>query len=452
MTTNLALQREYPHSLEAERGVLAGVICESADFEDVAYLDPDDFYDLKHVELWRVLKAMRDKADIIDPATVAMALQNAGKLEAIGGAVYLAELAEMVSSGASAPWYAGIVADKSSRRKLINACLAVLAECYSPVTETHALREKLRAVADGEDASASGALYIADVACRVLDNIANGTALKPLPLPWNCLNVVLKGGIVPGELAVLAARPGMGKTAIAGCIGVETARRGISTLFVSREVKDEALVSRWLAREARVDYRVFRQGIDHGERLLPRIQGVSSALSALPLHILERSSRPVTPAEIRRVARKVKAGLVIVDYLQLITPDRRDKMREREVADMSRAFKELALDLSIPVLLLAQLNRQVEAGGGKEPREPRLSDLRESGAIEQDADIVIFLHSSGREQSLLNAPVSVIVAKGRSSGTGKARLKFEKAFQNFTDDMSGTDTVAGYTAEEDNGL
>ncbi|MCL1984849.1 MAG: DnaB helicase C-terminal domain-containing protein, partial [Betaproteobacteria bacterium] len=193
-------------------------------------------------------------------------------------------------------------------------------------------------------------------------------------------------------------------------------------------------------------YRVFRQGIGRAENILPRLQKATAALAGYPLYIFERSIRPVTPSEVRRVARKIKAGLVIVDYLQLMTPDERDKSREREVAEMSRAFKRMALDLSVPVLLLAQLNRQVE--GSK--REPRLSDLRESGAIEQDADIVIFLHSTGKEQSMSTVPVSVIVAKGRSSGTGRAQLKFEKPFQDFSEDMRGMD--AAPTKDEDNGL
>jgi replicative DNA helicase len=394
---------------------------------------------------------MYSRGGVIDLATVGMALRDAGKLEAAGGLVYIAELAEAVVMGAQAAWYADIVHDRAQRRKIIDACLAASAECYSPASDVQALREKLRAVADGEDTLASCTVSIADVAERVYENMANGTALKPMPLPWGNVNAVLKGGIVPGELAVLAARPGMGKTAFAGCVGIEAARRGIPVLFVSREVRDEALAARWMAREARIDYRFFRQGMEHAENILPRVKGIASALADLPLHILERSSRPVTPAEIRRVARKVRAGLVIVDYLQLITPDMRDKSREREVAEMSRAFKQMALDLSIPVFLLAQLNRQVEAGG-KEPRKPRLSDLRESGAIEQDADIVMFLHSSGREQAMTTAPVSVVVAKGRSSGTGEARLKFEKPFQNFSEDMRGAEAETYWQEDRDNGL
>jgi len=446
MTTNTTLTREYPHSFEAEQAVLAGVVCSCVSFDCVAYLAPSDFYQPRHAELWRVLEAMHGKGDVIDPVTVATALRDAGKLEAIGGAAYIAELAEGVVSGAQAVWYANIVSDKSQRRKIIDGCLGVSADAHHAATEVQAIREKLRTLADGVDSSASGAVPISQVADRVLENMANGTALKPMFLPWGNVNTVLKGGIVPGELAVLAARPGLGKTALAGCVAVEAARHGVPVLFVSLEVKDDALAARWMARESRIDYRLFRQGIDRAENVLGRIQGATSRIYDLPLHIFERSVRQVTPSEVRRVARKVKAGLIIVDYLQLMSPDERDKSREREVADMSRAFKRMALDLSVPVLLLAQLNRRAEEGN----REPQLSDLRESGAIEQDADIVMFLHTKANEQSMSTAPVKVKIAKGRSSGTGSAWLKFEKPFQNFVEGTEGTGWTR--TQDEDNGL
>jgi len=453
MTTNppktAALTREYPHSVEAEQAVLSGVICSCSSFEDVAYLSPGDFYQPQHSALWGTLQAMYSAGDVIDMATVGMKLRETGKIEEIedsGGLAYIAELAEMVVSGASAAWYARIVSEHSQRRKIIDACLSTSADAHSPSFGVQELREKLRVVADGEDTSASGAVSVAVVADRVIENMANGTALKPMPLPWGKVNAVLKGGIVPGELAVLAARPGMGKTALAGCVAVEAARSDVPVLFVSREVKDDALVSRWLAREARVDYRVFRQGIERAENILPRIQRAKAKIDGLPLHIFERSVRPVTPSEVRRVARKVKAGLVIVDYLQLMIPDEKDKSREREVAEMSRAFKTMALDLSVPVLLLAQLNRQAEEG----KREPRLSDLRESGAIEQDADIVMFLHTTAAEQSMSVSRVKVKIDKGRSSGTGSAWLSFEKPFQNF---VEGTDGIScTQPKNEDNGL
>jgi len=236
---------------------------------------------------------------------------------------------------------------------------------------------------------------------------------------------------MPGELVVLAARPGMGKTALAGCIAVETARSGVPVLFVSREVRDETLGQRILAREGRLDARIFRDGMASAQRLFPAIQQAAQAISSLPLSIVEKSIAPMTPREVRRLAKSRRGlGLVVVDYLQLMVPDTRASSREREVAEMSRAFKQLALDCNCPVLLLSQLNRRSEEGD----RPPQLSDLRESGAIEQDADIVIFLYARKNTLSLSRMPVKAIVAKGRSSGTGTAHLLFDKPFTDYQED------------------
>jgi replicative DNA helicase len=170
--------------------------------------------------------------------------------------------------------------------------------------------------------------------------------------------------------------------------------------------------------------------------MLPAIKDAAAKLSKLPLSVVEKSIAPMTPTEVRRLARGLhgrdgsRVGLVVVDYLQLLTPDAKATSREREVAEMSRAFKQLALDCDCPVLLLSQLNRSVE----ESDRSPQLSDLRESGAIEQDADIVLFLHSKRSFRGLARMPVQAIVAKGRSSGTGAASMIFDKPFSDFVED------------------
>lgn len=266
---------------------------------------------------------------------------------------------------------------------------------------------------------------------KVVESMGHGQDSLPMPTPWENLNQVLKGGFARGELAILAARPGMGKTALATCIAVETARRGIPTLFISREVKDLTLGQRMVAREASLDSAFFRQGLEHAQVVMPKVEAAAAKLAKLPLRVVEKSIAPMTVSEVRRLAKTTRGcGLVIVDYLQLLNPEKREANREREVAEMSRAMKQLALDCDCPVLLLSQLNRQAEEGN----REPRLSDLRESGAIEQDADIVIFLHAKKDEVKRPEMPVRAIVAKGRSSGTGSANLVFKKPFASFIPD------------------
>lgn len=282
---------------------------------------------------------------------------------------------------------------------------------------------------------------------RVVAKLESGEAAKPMPTPWPQLNNVLKGGLAPGELAVLAARPGMGKTALAGCLSVETARAGHPVLFISREVKDETVAARILAREARIDSRIFRQGIEHAPNILPKVQRAQDQLDALPLLIVEKSIAPMTPREVRRIAKSMGGvGLIVVDYLQLMEADTKSNSREREVAEMSRSFKQLALDCNCPVLLLSQLNRESD----KLDKEPSLSNLRESGAIEQDADIVLFLHTQKRMLSESTPPIKAVVAKGRSSGTGSMWLRFEKPFTNF---IEGTEPGGMFSPKaEDNGL
>jgi len=263
---------------------------------------------------------------------------------------------------------------------------------------------------------------------RVVVKLESGEAAKPMPTPWNNLNRVLKGGIAPGELAILAARPGVGKTALAGCFGIETARAGHPVMFVSREVKDETVAARIMSREAKIDSRIFREGIQIAPDLMPKIRKAQSLLDSAPIEIIERSIAPMTPREVRRLAKaRGQLGLIVIDYLQLMEPDNRSNSREREVAEMSRAFKQLALDCNCPVLLLSQMSRKAE----EENREPRLSDLRESGAIEQDADIVIFLHTPRQSLESPSPDVKVKVAKGRSSGAGSCWMRFEKLFSNF---------------------
>jgi len=199
-------------------------------------------------------------------------------------------------------------------------------------------------------------------------------------------------------------------------------------MFVSREVKDETVAARIMSREAKIDSRIFREGIQIAPDLMPKIRKAQSLLDSAPIEIIERSIAPMTPREVRRLAKaRGHIGLIVIDYLQLMEPDNRSNSREREVAEMSRAFKQLALDCNCPVLLLSQMSRKAE----EENREPRLSDLRESGAIEQDADIVIFLHTPRQSLESPSPDVKVKVAKGRSSGAGSCWMRFEKLFSNF---------------------
>lgn len=440
-----------PHSVEAEQAVLAGVfLCPSKYQTLSAILSSDDFYQTEHRLIWSAMKLCQTERKPVDVVTVFDALVKMESLDQAGGSKYLSELTYAVVSGANADFYAQVVKEKSELRRAIDGCMRAISEAHAPMAKAGEVLDGLGKLARGRSGEVAGS--ISDIVDQVVTALESGSALKPLPTPWPRLNAVLKGGMVPGELVVLAARPGLGKTAMAGCLAVEVARSGKPVLFISREVKDTTLVSRFIAREARVDNRIFRQGVEFARGAeLERVKFAGKKLAVLPLHVVEKSVAPMTPAEVRRLALGIDGlALVVVDYLQLLNPNTKHNNREREVAEMSRAMKELALECSCPVLLLSQLSRKAE----ETERPPILSDLRESGAIEQDADIVTFLHSKRTMQGMIDTPVRVEVAKGRSSGTGVAYMVFEKPYANFREDenqhaWAESNTVRG---KADNGL
>ena len=325
---------------------------------------------------------------------------------------------------------AGVVRREGLKQQAESKLMGLLSDCQRYGNDAAEVAAGAAKLAEQlEDGCTDKADYsLSAIMRRVVVKLESGEAAKPMSTPWNNLNRVLKGGIAPGELAILAARPGVGKTALAGCFGIETARAGHPVMFVSREVKDETVAARIMSREAKIDSRIFREGIQIAPDLMPKIRKAQSLLDSAPIEIIERSIAPMTPREVRRLAKaRGHIGLIVIDYLQLMEPDNRSNSREREVAEMSRAFKQLALDCNCPVLLLSQMSRKAE----EENREPRLSDLRESGAIEQDADIVIFLHTPRQSLESPSPDVKVKVAKGRSSGAGSCWMRFEKLFSNF---------------------
>ena len=250
---------------------------------------------------------------------------------------------------------------------------------------------------------------------------------NPVPTPWYKLNRILSGGVLPGELVVLAARPSVGKTAFALNWAWSVACSGKTTVLFSLEMARQQLFDRLTSNIGNVDLGAFREGLSEGQRVHAKV--AVEKMRGKPLVVIDDTR--VTLGEIRRIVRiahrkKKQIGLVVVDYLQLMTPEDRRIPREQQVAEMSRGLKLLAKDLLVPVLLLAQLNRKNEEAR----REPVLSDLRESVAIEQDADVVIFLHQA-RQAWYADEPVKTIVAKGRSSGVGREDLVFRRKVQRF---------------------
>ena len=388
-------------------------------------------------DIWRAVEELHKSGADIDLVSVFNALHSRflnGKGQNVD-AVTIAELSGNVFAYRDAVLFYADALNAMNRREDLNRVLTEAAgECLIHGADPDGIAAKAIAAIEGVRTPQT-AETLDGLLDGILADVESGDGAGPLPTPWTNLNNVLKGGTAPGELVVLAGRPGLGKTAFAGCMAVETARSVGPVLFVSCEVRDRTIGARLLAREGKIDSRAFRQGLDRAAGQLPKMLRARESLAGVPLKIVDSSIRVVRPAEVRKLARRMKDGpaLVVVDYLQLMYPDEKCNSREQEIASMSRAMKRLAVELNCPVWLLSQLNRKVEDGG----RRPELSDLRESGAVEQDADIVIMLHSERKNQALTRTPVEALVRKGRSSGTGTAYMIFDKPYADFTVDERG---------------
>ena len=362
----------------------------------------------------------------------------AEELAAIKGATCTqADLVEMASkynsliSSASVLEAAHIVAEENRKDKALVALGNAVVDLRSFGGLVDAPMLAIKEAAEALDGESTTSRFDFD---HHLDSYAAGLdspdrALKPVPLPWATVNRILCGGLVPGELAILAARPSVGKSAFALNVAYSVSCYGVGVLFFSLEMPIQQLLDRVVANVGEVELSHFRQGLDEKNRDMARV--ATQKMRGKPLFIVD--STRVTVNEIRRRARivKRKAGLhlLVIDYLQLLTPSDSWIPREQQVAQMSRELKCLAGELKVPIILLAQLNRKVE----ENRRDPILSDLRESGAIEQDADIVFFLHQARSVIGNPNEPVKVIVAKGRSSGVGSEFLEFHRKYQRFSD-------------------
>lgn len=388
-------------------------------------------------DIWQAVESLHKDGMKVDLVSVFNVLHQRwlnGKSAEINAGT-LAELSACVFAHRDAVLFHAEALNAMNRREALNRVLTAAAgECLIHGADPDGIAAKAIAAIEGVRTPQT-AETLDGLLDGILADVESGDGAGPLPTPWTNLNNVLKGGTAPGELVVLAGRPGLGKTAFAGCMAVETARSVGPVLFVSCEVRDRTIGARLLAREGKIDNRAFRQGLDRAAGQLPKMLRARESLAGVPLKIVDSSSRVVRPAEVRKLARRMKDGpaLVVVDYLQLMYPDEKCNSREQEIAGMSRAMKRLAVELNCPVWLLSQLNRKVEDGG----RRPELSDLRESGAVEQDADIVIMLHSERKNQSLTRTPVEVLVRKGRSSGTGTAYMIFDKPYADFIVDERG---------------
>ncbi len=433
---------ERPSSLDAERAVLGSVLLKPDVCDDVALVvRQDDFHDEAHRLLYEHLLDLHDSGKRVDVTIVAERLRTKGDLERVGGADALADILRSVPHAAHATHYAEIVRDKSMLRSLIDAGTDILRDAYDSPDEPRSLlaRAEERIFSILERRSSAEAKPIRTVLeeslVRMDARMKHEQALGGVETGFTELDT-LCGGLHNSELVILAARPSMGKTALAMNIAEHVAVDAkLPVLFVSLEMACLELADRLLCSSARVNGHRLRNGtISQEDRR--RLVQKSSEISAAPLFIDDTPGRTLTEiaAVGRRLKRKQGLSMIVIDYLQLIEPDNPRDPRQEQVARIARRLKMMSRELDIPVLCLAQLNRQAEVS---RDNRPRLNHLRESGAIEQDADVVMFVHreeyyqTNEEDRERVRGQAEIIVAKQRNGPIGDVKLLWQHDHTRF---------------------
>ena len=430
-----------PCNLDAERAVIGAVIYDPSCLDMILDLvKPDDFFDTAHTAIYRAMLALESEGVHIDIISLIDRLTREGSLEKCGGEVRIASLADNIATTTGVDFWAGQVAEKAALRRVILEADAVKATALSgPESVEEFLddcAERFGHTADdraGDHFSAMPGL-LSDTIADLEKAAQNKKLLTGVPSGYSKLDR-LTSGFQAGELVILAARPGMGKSALALNLA-RTATRDSDRVvaFFSLEMNKKSLMLRLLAMESRLDQTSMRTGYLTGPDW-DRIHEISPRLSKA--QILIDDSASLSPLEIKARSRRLKRArgrldLVIVDYLQLLKPLERKRFqsREQDVSEISRTLKALAKDLQVPVICLSQLNRKIE----DRQNEPRLSDLRESGAIEQDSDICLFLWQPPDKKDTME--LEMVIGKNRNGAVGRLHLIFLKQSGRF-ENMEG---------------
>lgn len=434
------LERVPPQNVEAERAVIGGVLLDpDAATRAIEILGPEAFYKPSHARIFRAIVALFARRQPIDVMTLSEELGKAGDLEAVGGIAALTDLVDSTPSAANLEHYARIVLDKYILRQLIRASTEIAEDAYAASRDADAILDSAeqRIFKISESRVSQGFIHIKEIIKerfgeieRVHETRMSVTGLRS---GFDDLDN-FTAGFHPSDLVIIAGRPSMGKTSFALNIAqhVGLVERRAVAIF-SLEMSKERLVQRLLCSEAKVDAQKVRKGFT-SEKDIERLTVAASLLSEAAIFIDDTPA--ISTLEMRARARRLKAehdiALVIIDYLQLARCSERAENRQQEISAISRSLKALAKELDIPVIALSQLSRAVEARGGD--RRPMLSDLRESGAIEQDADLVLFLYRPevyDQQDPEKRGKAELIIGKQRNGPTGIIQLVFEKTYTLF---------------------
>ncbi len=442
--------RAVPQSLEAEMSVLGAMLLDpSVSARVMERVDGSCFFQPAHRRIFEAIIRLVDSGRPVDLVTLTEALKSAGSLEAVGGAAYLTTLINFLPTTAHLDSYLAIVAEKAVVRSLISSATAIVTRCYQEADTAGLLDEAERVIFGITQRRIRGEIrpmkdLIKEAMERVEDMQQAGGLVTGVPTGFKDLDNITCG-LHPSDLIVLAGRPSMGKTALALTMAEHAALKdkkepravGLFSLEMSRE----QLVFRMLCSRARVNAQNLRRGF-LGQKDHAKLVQAASHLSEAPIYIDDTPSQ--TTLDIRARARSMKAKydvkLLVIDYLQLVNSAvARPDSRQQEVSDISRALKSLARELQVPILVLSQLNRAVES---RTDKRPLLADLRESGAIEQDADLVLLimrpaaypdLLDKAEDKTALRNLVYLNVAKQRNGPTGDLKLTFLEEFTRFED-------------------
>jgi replicative DNA helicase len=435
--------RMPPHSDEAEISVLGGMLIEetAADYA-MEKLVGDDFYHPSHRLIFEAIQRLRDQGHAPDALSVREELQKLGNLERAGGSEYLARIVDIVPTAANIAYHARIVLDNSVKRRLITVGTRIVGETYDATEDSDVLlnRAEEQIFRLGERRYKKSFTPINQLlhgAVQQLEALSSSSErITGAPSGFKDLDEIT-GGFQLSDLIIIAARPSLGKTSLALNIAAYLAtQKGLPVAIFSLEMSMEQLVQRLISSESPVSLHSLRTGRASIEEWR-RVSDACERLRRAPIYIDD--SGILSALEMRAKARRLKLqkdiGLVVVDYLQLMESNRRSESRQQEITEISRSLKALAKELNVPVIALSQLSRAPEQRTSDQ--RPRLSDLRESGAIEQDADLVLFLYkekpTEEKKQELGAGTVEVIVGKNRNGPTDRILLTWLGNFMRFED-------------------
>jgi len=445
--------REPPHNLEAERSALGGVLVKPSAFDEMAtVITADDFLLPAHREIYEAMLQLDKRRTPIDVISLGDELKNRGSLARLeNGQAYLIELANSVPTAENISHYARLVQEKATLRRLIASCAEIQSRAYGEFGDYEQfLDDAERMIFQvAQKNRRENARHVSEIIQQVLDGIdaraREGKEITGVPTGFTKLDKIT-AGFQPDNLIIVAARPGVGKTSWALNVASHAAITHKMPVFIfSLEMSKEELIERLLSSEAKIDSNLMRRGLIEYSQWKHNIYPAGDRIRGAP--ILIDDSPAVNILEIRAKARRFRGdphffpqhkegppplGIIVIDYLQLATGlgGRKDESREREIAEISRGLKALSKELHLPIIAVSQLNRSVEK---RDDKTPQLSDLRESGAIEQDADIILFIHRdemynadpSGRGKALLK------IGKNRAGPTGEVDMTFIKEYTRF---------------------